>query len=320
MSLIHTLAKVNYNQVKPALRGFHVNSETVSKRLERIGSTFLDGYHFALKTSDPEKIHSFPESLEEKYRGFAYEGIGMGMTLRGYFTFKGDAPVYSFLNGLGNDHIYLLYVGIGWAYARLPFINIEKRIKKFDPLLRWLVIDGYGFHEAYFKTKKYIINKELPKLTQKAQHVFYQGVGRCLWFVYGTEVKKIASKIREFPSMFQPDLWAGIGLAATYAGTLSKADLLKIKQFSNPFSMHLLQGVSFAAGARCRPNLVSPYTRIATKTLTGLDPEELSAINDQALKNIPSYLSSFEQNRLWKKNIIQQITMQTSTKSYETAI
>ena len=51
----------------------------------------------------------------------------------------------------GDEHVYMAYVGVGWAMARLPRV-LWSRLYAPDPLLRWLVLDGYGFHQAYFRT------------------------------------------------------------------------------------------------------------------------------------------------------------------------
>src|SRR2546430_10380910 len=55
--------------------------------------------------------------------------------------------------GPGNRHIYMAYVGVGWAMARLPrFLWRRAAAAATDPLLRWLVHDRDGFHPADFRT------------------------------------------------------------------------------------------------------------------------------------------------------------------------
>jgi hypothetical protein len=52
----------------------------------------------------------------------------------------------------------MAHVGIGWAIARLPWLRrrIEQPLNRLDSLLRWLAVDGYGFHEGYFYWPDYV--------------------------------------------------------------------------------------------------------------------------------------------------------------------
>jgi hypothetical protein len=43
----------------------------------------------------------------------------------------------------------MVHIGAGWTLARL-FGRAEHYLATKDSLLRWLVVDGYGFHEGYF--------------------------------------------------------------------------------------------------------------------------------------------------------------------------
>jgi hypothetical protein len=83
-------------------------------------------------------------------------------------------------------------VGLGWAWARLPG-NPERRLPALDPLLGWLAVDGYGFHEGYFHWRRRVSARELPRgLSASARRVFDQGLGRSLWFVEGADVPRAA--------------------------------------------------------------------------------------------------------------------------------
>src|SRR6185503_18765465 len=93
-----------------------------------------------------------------------------------------------FVSGPGASHVYMLYVGAGWAIARLPWLrsNPDRAIRHFDPLLGWLAVDGYGFHEGYFHWPESIDRRRLPRgLSGYARCAFDQGLGRSLWFVEG---------------------------------------------------------------------------------------------------------------------------------------
>ena len=86
-------------------------------------------------------------------------------------------------------------------------------------LLRWLVVDGYGFHEGYFHWRKWMGRSRRPRwLSSYACRVFDQGFGRSLWFVKGGDVASITAAIRTFSEERHADFWSGVGLACTYAG------------------------------------------------------------------------------------------------------
>jgi hypothetical protein len=108
--------------------------------------------------------------------------------------------------------------------ARLPRA-LQSRVRPRDPLLRWLALDGYGFHEAYFRTPLVVTRQRPPRLlpgwrgcASSAAQVIDQGIGRALWFVCGADTDRLADTIAGFAPERRPDLWSGVGLAAAYAG------------------------------------------------------------------------------------------------------
>lgn len=299
---MYSMFKVSYQEVTPQKRGFVFNNAVSSAHLENIGISFLDGYHHSLDLNCTDFICRSMDQKEKKYRGFSYEGAAMGLAIKDVFRFKRNRLIPAFLADKGNKHVYMSHVGIGWAYARLPF-NVEKELLNYDPLLRWLIIDGFGFHQAYFKTKQYVYEKKLPNLSDFARHVFYQGLGRCLWFVYGANVGTIGAAILSFPEIYQADLWSGIGLACVYAGEVEMEELALLKSKAGNYLPNLLQGTAFAAKARERAGVVTGYTEASVLALTGLSVAEAAKITDAAIAEIPSGLDSSSQYQSWK-NII----------------
>lgn len=299
--------KVSYDEVIPQKRGFVVTDSSASAHLKNIGISFLDGYHHSLEFSCVDFICRLIDQKEKRYRGFSYEGAAMGLAIKDVFRLKRNKVIPRFLADTGNAHLYMLHVGIGWAYARLPF-NVEKELVNYDPLLRWLIIDGFGFHEAYFRTKLYVWGKKLPNLSDFARHVFYQGVGRCLWFVCGTNIEEIRLAILFFPEMYHKDLWSGLGLACVYAGEVGMEDLTLLKMLAGNYLPNLLQGAAFAAKARERAGLVMDYTEASVLALTGLSVREAAEVTDKALAEIPRELDSSLQYQTWKNLIGEELS------------
>jgi hypothetical protein len=286
-------------------RGFYYGIATTQRHLESVGTRFLKGYRLALELSDVDELSAALNREKKEFVGFAYEGAAMGKTILDILSIgRNDRLQKLIKNKEGNKHIYILHVGAGWGYARFP-IDIEKKIESFHPAFRWLIIDGYGFHQAFFKTKKYVYEKRTPKKLKKefSKHVFYQGVGRCLWFITCAEPHRILNEINGFDQKYQVDLWSGVGLAATYAGGVNKEVLEELKLLSGPYLPHLIQGSAFAATARQRAENTVPYNEMACKIITGISVEEAAAATDRCLAQVPPELSSEQQYYLWQKLI-----------------
>src|ERR1019366_7282690 len=122
------------------------------------------------------------ERVELADRGFAFEGAAMALALRDMLL-PGSRTLTALMRGHGSRHVYMLHIGAGWALARLPWRpRIENAIQSFDPLLRWLVVDGFGFHEGYFHWRDDEPPVPPAGLTREGLHAFDQGLGRALWF------------------------------------------------------------------------------------------------------------------------------------------
>ncbi|OOC57008.1 enediyne biosynthesis protein [Nocardiopsis sinuspersici] len=256
-------------------RGFHDKGPTARGILEKVGASFLDGLGDAVETASPHVTDQRLEGLPARYRGFAYEGAAMGFALLDGFL-PGSTRARSFIDGPGAPHVYMAYIGIGWAMARLPR-PLWPDTKALDPLLRWLVHDGYGFHQAYFHTGRYVHRQLRDHSAARrtgdgpyALRAADQGIGRALWFVAGADAVRAVGLVDSFPPERRSDLWAGIGLAATYAGGTDEADLRRLCRGAGEHRWFLAQGGAFAAEARVRSGLVVPACESGTRVLCGM--------------------------------------------------
>ena len=231
----------------------------------------------------------------------------MSMALLDRLTPWNRSRVAKFLAGPGDPHTYMVHVGAGWLLGRLP-VGVEKFISRFDPLLRWLVVDGYGFHEAFFHFPRYLGGQPAPKRVQGyARRAFDQGFGRCLWFVEGTEVRRIAQTIGKFPRERQGELWSGIGLSSVYAGEVGEAELQSLREAAGSFLPQLAQGASFAAKARQRAGNLKPYHDLACGVLCGLSAAEAAQVSDEALENLPAD-GAQPAYEIWRQRIQQRFS------------
>lgn len=290
-SLRKQVLGIDAAEASPERRRFRCKDEATRTRLEKIGATFLLGYNAALEENDLSVLAKQLNSLDRELQGFAFEGAAMGLTLLDSLTPWNNGRLRQFIAGPAARHVYMAHVGSGWAIARLPWLrlNLKRHLQRLQPLLSWLALDGYGFHEGYFDWPRYVDKQQLPrKLCGYGLRAFDQGLGRSLWFVEGGDVDRIPLTIKRFPQHRRADLWSGIGLACAYAGGVSADSIGVIHEAAAAYSPHLAQGAAFAAKARLLARNEAAHTDLACRILTGLPATQAAAITDEALRDLPA--------------------------------
>ncbi|MGD2113768.1 MAG: DUF1702 family protein [Acidobacteriota bacterium] len=280
---------ISPREAAPAVRGFEVEDPEVEDRLQRIGHTFLQGYHAALEEPSIHGLSDRLDRVEAGWRGFAYEGAGMGLMLFDSLFGAGlrrRKRSRAFVDGPADPHRYLAIVGAGWALARVPR-RIESVLRVFDPTVAWLVLDGYGFHHGFFSWPRTVEGRRVPRrLKGYARHAFDQGLGRSLWFVRGASPRRIAETVARFPRSRRDGLWSGVGLACAYAGGIDDGAIQELRRVAGPWRAQLAQGAAFAAAARRRASEVTPATERACTVLCGLGAEEAATLVEEILAEI----------------------------------
>jgi enediyne biosynthesis protein E3 len=290
LALRRRILTPSVSETSPEVRGFHVKDGESRAILENVGRSFLSGYGHLMAASSAGAAEESLETVPVRFRGFAYEGAAMAAAMLDGLPFGGRGRFAALLAGRGAAHVYMAYVGLGWAMARLPRFR-RPAAGELDPLLRWLVLDGYGFHQAYFKTTKYVhdqardtgLNWPPDDPGGYALRALDQGIGRAIWFVGGTDVQRVADLVDRFPADRREDLYGGAALAATYAGGASRSDLQWFAERGGAYRGVLAQGSAFAAEARLRAGLLVPHTAAATEVFCGTGPEEAAALTQRLL-------------------------------------
>jgi hypothetical protein len=255
----------------------------VQRHLEQVGATFIRGYREALFEDRPVALGRRLDDVPRAERGFAFEGAAMGLALLDLLSPWSRGRLRAFLDGPGAPHVYMVHVGAGWALAQLGR-SVDGFLARLDPVLRWLVVDGYGFHAGYFRWTRYVAQQARAEaLRGYALRAFDQGLGRSLWFVEGADAGRIAGRISLFAESRRPDLWSGVGLAASYAGGRGTPDLQALRAAAWPHQPHLAQGAAFAAKARERAGNPVAHTAWACQVLCGVSASEAARAADAAL-------------------------------------
>lgn len=286
-ALAPSLASVGF-----AERGFPVTPTTATARLEAVPQAVVCGFEWAIEGASLWELERRLALIEPEQRGFAYEGATMGYTILDAMPGGGRDRTRELLEGPGKPHIFLTYIGIGFAMARLPrplWKNILPELTKvsYHPTMSWLAVDGYGFDRAYFDTRKWVDDQAEPTPYPWAgrpeyfARAFDQGVGRALWFINGGNPEAVAAAVNRFAATRRPDLWSGVGLAATFAGGCDPDGLATLRRASGEHFDELALGVVFAVKARTYSSYVPAHTRVAAGALAGLTIEAARGLADR---------------------------------------
>lgn len=277
------LLKISYDNVLVKNRGFQVKEKRVKDKLEQIGETFLDGYHAVVE--DPVNFTKKLEVFSLEFKGFAYEGAGMALKLLDLFYFN-KGRFQDFTKHEGAAHSYMLHVGAGWSYAKLPMFP-KRDFQKQHPIYKWLIVDGMGFYFGYFHWDKFKNGMKAPgkiKSGSYMENAFFQGVGRSLWFVFGANIEAVSAAINSFPTNLHNDLWSGVGLASAYAGGLKHASYSDIRKFAGDNLAAYMQGVAFANTARIEASTPAAHTAITSLAMCNMNPVQISNLTHFSLE------------------------------------
>jgi hypothetical protein len=274
------LFRIDPSDVTFHKRGFSRHDPSVVTRLETAGAQFLLGYTVALEDPDPVPLATELGRVDAEYRGFAFEGAGMALSLLDRVMPTPGRRLHAFLSGPGAAQVYMVTIGAGWAWARLGS-RVRRPLRELDPVLCWLAFDGYGFHETFFHTHRTIDDQIYPTpITGYARRAFDTGLGRALWFACCADPDEITARIQRFTPDRHAEIWAGIGLAASYAGGRDDDALAYLRELSSEHRGSLAQGAAFAAKARQRAGTPAPHTDRAIIQLCRTTADEASQLCD----------------------------------------
>lgn len=278
--------------------GFSRGDSDKWRHLETAVRTAVGGYHLVLDDSRGNTLIPRLDEVELQWRGYAYEGAAMGLTGLDCFL-PTRSRFQEYVAGPGRKHAYMAHIGAGEALARLrrrpePFLN---RLP--HPVLRWLVMDGYGFHEGFFRPDRHVIAQRVPgHLGSDARRVFDQGVGRAIWFVAGADINSIHAILTCFPEQRHADLWHGIGVACGYVGGVSELEINELGRLSGDHRQQLAVGAAFVAKGRAEAGNMTADTELASQILCGHSADTSARLVDEGFAAVGGTRSSFAYGEL----------------------
>ena len=282
---------------------------------QKVVTTVVQGFRATLEDDRFDVLVARLNEVEADWRGFAYEGVGLGFAVFDYFL-PWRKRLQAFVSGPGAPYIIPLYIGAGLALGRIGGRRIEWFMTRLEnPAFRWMVVDGYGFYKGFFSRHRYLEEKVVPgHLSPYARRVFDQGLGRSIWFATGENVDQVITTIASFPEARQADLWSGAGFACAYAGSpMERQGLEMLCRAAGPYMSQLALAGALAAKRRYGFGHVTPHTELACQVFCGLSGEMAAHIANNALENLPieGVQSS---HQIWRERIEAQfVTLVANT-------
>ncbi len=277
-----------FQDIVAARYGVQEDIENTWLGFEPVARTLVDSFKLALDENRFDALVAQLNAVDIELRGIAYEGAAMGLMLLDSLG-PWKKRLQAFLAGPGASYTCLIYIGAGLVLPRVPG-RPEAFLARLDPLLRWFVIDGYGFYEGFFSGRRAVEEKVIPaRLKGYARRAFDHGLGRSLWFATGAGVQRIDEAIRSFPEERQPDLWSGIGLACAYAaGVVDKETIQALQKAAGPHQAQMAVGAAMAAMFRQQAGGSAPHTELACQTLWGLSGAQVAHLTEIARQDLPT--------------------------------
>lgn len=217
------------------LRLFHVNIPRMLLRFEtserysaynvrfpNILDAFLGGNNRVIRpVIRMSGVRKFLETSDVFYKGFAYEGTGMGFGAKASLWPGKGRRFESYIRQLDPNYLYQYYVGLGWwlhLRYHFRFRGYRKWLSTLDPRYASIVFDGVGFKTALFNLQlRAGVDAQFSAFPHDYIRVCYQGFGRGIWFAAKFQIDEAIEIISRVPEPFRKDAYSGLGLAIAYS-------------------------------------------------------------------------------------------------------
>ncbi|SDZ40520.1 DUF1702 family protein [Bacillus sp. 166amftsu] len=239
------------------LRKFSYSTPIYSERFPLILKSFLSGSNATLAfILDMKKLRKYLEcKFPSYYKGFAYEGAGMGFGIRASLSTNKAKAFEKYITKLSPLHKYQFYVGLGWwLLIRYGFqeSKYEKWFEKLNAKYCLIALDGVGFRTGLYSLKNDNESfQQFEHLKTEYQRVCFQGFGRSIWFQSEFQIEESLKRIEFVPEKYKEDALSGLGLAVAYSffDQLSKSFSI-YNSLPMGYKSSFAQGMAFGLEAR----------------------------------------------------------------------
>jgi len=288
-----------------ALRGRDPADPEIAAEIDRVGEVFRESLRRSFR-APPAEQSAWVHALPKQDQSVAWEATAMAVGWLERNT--GSEQTWQGLSASqGPEHQVGLALGLGWALSWLK-LSPEGQIEQLSPLLRWRVLDGYGFRDGLVFTRRYALARDLPPhVGGFGTSIWRQGLGRSLWYTTHADVGEISQVVAGFSASDQVELWRGLGVAATFIGSLAEAPIAELKAAAGDQARWLALGCAMAA--RTVRDAGGPMDRQTApcSVLAGSTPGALAELTDAAEAALPEAETEEPHFQAWMNGIASRL-------------
>lgn len=229
----------------------NITLSAIQQKMETIKTIFQQVQSIEINQGNWSAVFEQLNATDAEFRSIAFEAAAMNAALKDLE--QGDELslwLHLATSAEAVLHLTQIHVGLGWALAQQQVDPIPY-LPQLNPIMRYRVLDGYGYYEGMFRRRKSIVNKQAPEfLSGTALSAYYQGLGRCMWYLTNGDVDATINMLHGMGGDHQEDLWRGFGIAVTYVGGASKSVLEDILTKAGVCKPQLLTGAAMVAISR----------------------------------------------------------------------
>ena len=254
-------------------------ANSVETKMDAIQNIFLRVQDIFFESPDWKRHVAELESTDIEFRSIAYESASMSIALEDLK--QGDALTnwFHFLNEAASAHATQVHVGLGWAFAQ-QLKNPIAYLSELNPMMRYRVLDGYGYYEGIFRRRRSIINHlKLNVEDAVASGAVDQGIGRSIWYLNKGIIDHAKNMIEGFAVERHKDLWRGLGIAIAYVGGCDEEMLQKVFSKADLFKTQLATGAVMALASRNAAKYISSDTELSCKIFCNKTADEVLELN-----------------------------------------
>ncbi|RJQ75655.1 DUF1702 family protein [Pseudonocardiaceae bacterium YIM PH 21723] len=283
----------------------NTDDDASTARLKQVVYTVTECSRTTLLNPEFDALVRKLDAYDEELHGFAYEGAGVGLAALDCIWPKRNRTL-ALATGPGAHHVFGIYLGAGMCLARIRRDPEWFRRRLGDPLLSWIILDGFGFYRGFFAYERHVTHQHVPShLKGYGRRVFDQGVGRAIWFASHADVLQVATIVGAFPPSRQADLWSGIGFACGYSGGIERGALDPLPTLAGRHRSHLALGAAISAKARHLGGNPASQNELACEVLCGTTSDKASKIADAAVRDLPAG-NLVPAHALWRQRVLQE--------------
>lgn len=245
----------------------NITASGIQQKMDTIKSIFQQVQSIEINNDNWPVLFGQLNATDAEFRSIAFEAAAMNAALKD-LEHDGELSLWLHLatSAEAVPHLTQIHVGLGWALAQQQ-VDPSLYLPHLNPLMRYRVLDGYGYYEGMFRRRKSIVNKQVPEfLSGSTLSAYYQGLGRCMWYLNNGHVDATVNMLQSMDNDHQEDLWRGLGIAITYVGGADGPLLNDILTKADTHKAQLLTGAVMVAISRTTACNVVNDTELVCQT------------------------------------------------------